>query len=329
MIQQAPNIHHSSFPINSFALIGAAGYVAVRHLQAISATGNTLAAALDPNDSVGILDSYFPEAAFFTEFERFDRHIEKLRRNGRPVQYMSICSPNYLHDAHIRYALRYGAEVICEKPLVLNPWNLDALKEMERETGRKVWTILQLRHHPEVIALKNKVESAPDSPPYDVELTYITPRGKWYHASWKGDESKSGGIITNIGIHLFDMLQWVFGPVLHAEVHQRDQSRAAGFLQFSRARVRWFLSIDAETLPSEAGKGPLRTLTLDGQAWNFSEGFTNLHQESYRHILEGHGWSLEDAGPSIELTSTLRRQEITEGKENAHPLVHLPGKGQP
>lgn len=288
-----------------------------------------MAAAIDPNDSVGILDAYFPEAAFFTEFERFDRHLEKLRRGGQPIEYVSICSPNYLHDAHIRYALRYGAEVICEKPLVLNPWNLDALREMERETGRKVWTILQLRHHPEVIALKKKVEADHTDHIYDAELTYITPRGKWYHASWKGDESKSGGIVTNIGIHLFDMLQWVFGPVQAAEVHLRNHSRAAGVLHFARARVRWFLSIDAEALPPDAGKGPLRMLQLDGQHWNFSEGFTDLHRDSYLHILDGRGWTVEDAAPSVELTSALRGQEITSAGETAHALVHLPTKGHP
>lgn len=286
-------------------------------------------AALDPNDSVGILDSYFPEAAFFTEFERFDRHVEKLRRSRQPVQYFSICSPNYLHDAHIRYALRYGAEVICEKPLVLNPWNLDALREMEQETGRKVWTILQLRHHPEVIALKKQVESDQSGHVYEGELTYITPRGKWYHASWKGDESKSGGIITNIGIHLFDMLQWVFGPVEKVEVHVRNHNRAAGMLQFNRACVRWFLSVDAGALPPESGKGPLRTLTLDGQAWNFSEGFTDLHTESYRHILDGRGWTVEDAAASVELTSGLRRMEIVKAGESVHPLVHLPEEDHP
>jgi UDP-N-acetyl-2-amino-2-deoxyglucuronate dehydrogenase len=242
---------------------------------------------------------------------------------------MTICSPNYLHDAHIRYALRYGAEVICEKPLVLNPWNLDALREMELETGRKVWTILQLRHHPEVIALKNKVAQPGSTHVYDAELTYITPRGKWYHASWKGDESKSGGIITNIGIHLFDMLLWVFGPVQHAEIHLRTHSRAAGILQFAQAQVRWFLSIDADTLPPEAGKGPLRTLTIDGENRNFSEGFTSLHRESYEHIFGHRGWTLDDAAPSIALTSALRQEEITEAGANAHPLVHLPEKAHP
>lgn len=313
----------------TFALIGAAGYVATRHLQAIQATGNPLVAALDPNDSVGILDSYFPDAAFFTEFERFDRHLEKLRRSGKPVDYITICSPNYLHDAHIRYALRYGARVICEKPLVLNPWNLDALREMEAETGRSVSTILQLRHHPEVIALREKIAGQHSNHVYDAELTYITPRGKWYHASWKGDESKSGGIITNIGIHLFDMLAWVFGPVQHAEVHLRTHSRASGVLQFAHAQVRWFLSVDADTLPPEAGKGPLRTLTLDGQAWNFSEGFTDLHRESYRHILDGKGWTIADAAPSVALTSALRQMEVTVPGDNAHALVYLPGKGHP
>lgn len=284
---------------------------------------------MDPNDSVGVLDAYFPLAAFFTEFERFDRHLEKLRRNGEPVNYITICSPNYLHDAHIRYALRYGADVICEKPLVLNPWNLDALREMEQETGRKVFTILQLRHHPQVIALKNEVAAGDVNHMYDLELTYITPRGLWYHASWKGDESKSGGIITNIGIHLFDMLLWVFGPVLDTAVHLRNHGRAAGTLQFARARVRWFLSIEADTLPPEAGKGPLRTLTLDGQHRDFSEGFTNLHTESYRHILDHQGWTLDDAAPSIQLAHDLRHQAVTPLGTNAHPLVHLPVKGHP
>ncbi len=311
----------------NFALIGSSGYVAPRHLKAIKAIGGQLLAALDPHDAAGVLDAYFPKTAFFTEFERFDRHLEKLKRNGHRMDFLSVCSPNYLHDAHARYGLRYGADIICEKPLVLHPRNLDALQELEVETGRKVWNLLQLRHHPRITTLKDLVKKQPDNKFFDVELTYITPRGPWYHASWKGDAAKSGGIVTNIGIHLFDMLLWVFGKVQHAEVHVYTHGRAAGFLQLERARVRWFLSIEAETLPNHQSSitnhQPFRSLTLDGAAWDFSEGFTDLHTESYRHIIAGQGWSIADAAPGIDLTHRLRHAEPTLNPETAHSLASL------
>lgn len=307
----------------NFALIGASGYVAPRHLKAIKANNGQLLAALDPHDAVGVLDSYFPKTAFFTEFERFDRHLEKLKRNGQRIDHLSVCSPNYLHDAHVRYGLRYGANVICEKPLVLNPWNLEALQELEIETGRKVWNLLQLRHHPRILELKNKVKETSFDQTFDVQLTYITPRGQWYHASWKGDPAKSGGIITNIGIHLFDMLLWVFGKVRHAEVHIHTHGRAAGYLELERARVRWFLSIEPETLPDPQSPTPLRALLLNGQAWDFSEGFTDLHTESYSKALAGQGWSIPDAAPGIELCYQLRHMTPSLQAETTHPLAHL------
>jgi UDP-N-acetyl-2-amino-2-deoxyglucuronate dehydrogenase len=310
-----------------WALTGVAGYVAPRHLKAIRDTGNTLVAGYDPNDSVGILDSYFPEANFFTEFERFDRHLEKLKRSGRPAHFVSVCSPNYLHDAHVRYGLRYGADVICEKPLVLNPWNLDALQELEQESGRQVWNLLQLRHHPQVIALKKTVEQSDPGKIFDLDLTYITPRGRWYYASWKGDESKSGGITTNIGIHLFDMLLWVFGPVQEVQVHVRTHGRAAGYLQLERARVRWFLSIEGETLPEAIRKTDIRSyrsILLEGREWEFSEGFADLHTRCYESILENRGWHVEDARPGVELAYRLRNMAPEVVEETAHPLTGLP-----
>ena len=316
--------------MKNFALIGAAGYIAPRHLQAIRDIGNQLLAAYDPNDSVGILDSYFPDAAFFTEFERFDRHLEKLKRRGQSIDYLSICSPNYLHDAHVRYGLRYGADVICEKPLVLNPWNLEGLREMEQETGQRIWTILQLRHHPHIIALKQQVEASDPARIFEVELTYITPRGHWYYTSWKGDESKSGGIITNIGIHLFDMLLWVFGPVQYQEVHLRNHGRASGYLQMKRARVRWFLSIEAATLPETAPpNAPYRTIKLDGKEWAFSEGFTDLHTESYQQIIDGSGFGLDAVLPAIQATYEMRNQNLVGMSGPHHPLAELPLSGHP
>lgn len=310
-----------------FALIGAAGYVAPRHLQAIRNVGGQLLAAYDPSDSVGVLDSYFPEATFFTEFERFDRHLEKLKRRGQSIDYLSICSPNYLHDAHIRYGLRYGADIICEKPLVLNPWNLEALREMEQETEQRIWAILQLRHHPHIIALKKQVESSDPQHLFDVDLTYITPRGHWYYTSWKGNEAKSGGIITNIGIHLFDMLLWVFGPVQHQEVHLRNHGRAAGYLQLERARVRWFLSIEAPTLPDGmAPNAAYRNLMLDGVDWGFSIGFADLHTVSYQSILDGNGWSITAAKPALDLTYALRQAlpQAASDSRTQHSSVQLP-----
>jgi UDP-N-acetyl-2-amino-2-deoxyglucuronate dehydrogenase len=299
--------------MKTFALIGAAGYIAPRHMKAIKDTGNVLVAALDPFDSVGIIDSYFPEADFFTEFERFDRHIDKLRRNGKKIDYVSICSPNYLHDAHIRFGLRQGADVICEKPLVLNPWNVDALQEIENETGKKVNTILQLRLHEKVIELKKMIEADSSDTIYDVSLTYITSRGHWYHTSWKGDHAKSGGIATNIGVHFFDMLIWVFGKPKLNEVHLHEKDTAAGYLEFERARVKWFLSIDCDTIPEHLrtqGKRTYRSTLINGNELEFSDGFTELHTDSYRHIISGNGFGLDDAKPAVELVHAIRNSKV-------------------
>ena len=298
--------------MKNFALIGAGGYIAPRHMKAVKETGNNLIAALDKHDSVGILDSYFPEAEFFVEFERFDRHIEKLKRLGTQTDYVAVCSPNYLHDAHIRFGLRIGADVICEKPLVLNPWNIDGLMEIERETGRKISTILQLRLHPAIIALKEKVQKNSSGKKYNIDLRYITSRGHWYHISWKGDSQKSGGIATNIGIHFFDMLIWIFGDVKTNEVSQHTPETASGRLELERANVNWFLSIDANTLPEDvkqAGKRTFRSLTIDNEAFEFSEGFTELHTRSYEEILKGNGFPVEEARKSIELVHAIRNKK--------------------
>lgn len=314
--------------MKNFALIGAAGYVAPRHLAAIKATNNELVAAYDKHDSVGILDRYFPKADFFVEFERFDRHLEKIKRQGLPIDYVSVCSPNYLHDAHIRFALRHGADAICEKPLVLNPWNLDALEEISQETGRNIHTVLQLRLHPSVQALRTKIATAPKDTKHEVELTYITSRGHWYYASWKGDEAKSGGVVTNIGIHFFDMLIWIFGAVQHSEVHVRTHDRAAGFLELEHARVRWFLSISADTLPAEvqaAGQTTYRSLTISEASFEFSAGFTDLHTASYQAILAGDGFSTSSARPAIELVHRVRTGEVRVAAQAVcHPLTKLP-----
>ncbi len=293
----------------NFALIGAAGFIAPRHLKAIKETGNTLVAAMDKFDSVGIMDSYFPHADFFTEFERFDRHIDKLRRQGMKVDYVSICSPNYLHDSHIRFALRQQADAICEKPLVLNPWNVDALAEIEKETGKKVYTILQLRLHPAIIKLREEVLASDPTKTFDVDLTYITSRGKWYHHSWKGEEQKSGGIATNIGIHFFDMLLWIFGEAKEVKVEKYEDDHASGFLQLNRARVHWSLSINEDHLPADVklqGKRTYRSLKMNGKEIEFSDGFTDLHTISYGEILKGKGFRLEEARPSIELAHQIR-----------------------
>lgn len=295
--------------MKNFALIGVAGYIAPRHLKAIKDTGNNLIAALDPFDSVGILDSYFPRADFFVEFERFDRHLEKLKRQGVRVDYVTVCSPNYLHDAHIRFGLRHGADVICEKPLVLNPWNVDALAEIEKETGKRIFTILQLRLHPSVIALKEMVTQSDQNKRFCVDLRYITSRGNWYHFSWKGDINKSGGIATNIGVHFFDMLTWVFGSVLENEIEYHTENKAAGFLRLERADVRWQLSIDENDLPAaarEAGKRTFRSTLIDGQAFEFSDGFTDLHTICYQRILAGDGFGLTEARRAIELVHQIR-----------------------
>ncbi len=300
--------------MKNFALIGVAGFIAPRHLQAIKDTGNNLVAALDKFDSVGIMDSYFPHADFFTEFERFDRHLEKLRRQGKKIDYVSICSPNYLHDSHIRFALRHQADAICEKPLVLNPWNLDALAEIERETGKKVYTILQLRLHPAIMALKQSVDQAPKDKHFHVNLQYITSRGNWYHHSWKGDESKSGGVATNIGVHFFDMLLWIFGKVIENKVTEIDFDRASGVLKLERATATWSLSINAEHIPESAknaGKRTYRSLKIEGNEIEFSDGFTDLHTACYRQILDGKGFGLEDARPSIETVHAIRKASLS------------------
>ncbi|GAB5555138.1 MAG: Gfo/Idh/MocA family oxidoreductase [Saprospiraceae bacterium] len=318
--------------MKKFALIGAAGYVAPRHMKAIKDTGNELLAALDPSDSVGVIDSYFPEADFFVEFERFDRHLDKLRRKGTPIDYVSICSPNYLHDAHIRFGLRHGANVICEKPLVLNPWNIDALEEIGRETGKKVYNILQLRLHFSVIALKEMVTKAAPDKVFDVDLTYQTSRGHWYYTSWKGQNEKSGGIATNIGVHFYDMLQWIFGPVKQNTVHIHTHDRAAGYLEFEKARVRWFLSISYDTIAKEIRKTGARTyrsIQIEGEEFEFSGGFTELHTRSYEELLAGNGFELEEAKPSIEIVQTIRNSEPIGLKGDYHPLARLPLKQHP
>ena len=299
--------------MKNFVLIGAAGYIAPRHMMAIKETGNNLIAAYDPYDGVGIIDSYFPKAHFFTEFERFDRHIEKLKREGTTIDYVSICSPNYLHDSHIRYGLRIGADVICEKPLVLNPWNVDALIDLEKDYDNKVNTVLQLRHHNAILDLKSKIDKGPKDKVYDIDLTYITSRGNWYYTSWKGDESKSGGIASNIGVHFFDMLQWIFGPMQDFTVNEKSHDTNAGTLVLERAKVNWYLSINAENLPESVkskGIATYRTLSIEGEEIEFSKGFTDLHTISYREILEGKGYGLADAKNAIEIVSQIRNKNI-------------------
>lgn len=309
-----------------FALIGAAGYVAPRHMKAIKDTGNDLVAALDKSDSVGIIDSFFPEADFFTEFERFDRHIDKLRRFSgvQPVDYVSICSPNYLHDSHVRFALRSGADAICEKPLVLNPWNIDGLQDIERDTGRNVNTILQLRVHPSIIKLREKVLRGKTKAKYDVDLTYITARGHWYMQSWKGDEKKSGGIATNIGVHFYDMLHFIFGDVQDNVVHHSSETMAAGYLEYENARVRWFLSVDYMHVPESArakGQRTFRSITIDGEELEFSGGFADLHTRSYEEILAGRGFGLEENRVAIETVSNIRNAVPVGAKGDYHPFL--------
>jgi UDP-N-acetyl-2-amino-2-deoxyglucuronate dehydrogenase len=307
----------------NFAIIGVAGFVAIRHLRAIKETHNNLVAALDRFDSVGVIDSYFPEADFFVEYERFDRHLDKLKRKGIHIDYVSICTPNYLHDSHIRFALRQGADAICEKPVVLNPWNLDALIEIERETGRKVNNILQLRLHPSIVELKRQIEEGPGEKVYDIDLTYITSRGNWYFISWKGDEQKSGGVATNIGVHFFDMLTWIFGGVRQNVVHVYQKDKAAGYLDLEKARVRWFLSVDSGDLPDEVkkeNKTTFRSITVDGEQIEFSGGFTDLHTLSYQEILAGKGFGLEDSRRSIETVYTIRNATPIGLKGEYHPL---------
>ena len=298
--------------MKNFILIGAAGYIAPRHMKAIKQTGNNLIAAYDPYDGVGVIDSHFPNAHFFTEFERFDRHVEKLKRAGTKIDYVSICSPNYLHDSHIRYGLRIGADVICEKPLVLNPWNVDALIELEAEYKNNVHTILQLRHHEAILELKDKITNGPSDKVYDIDLTYITSRGNWYYTSWKGNVEKSGGIASNIGVHFFDMLQWIFGPLENSSVDIKTKDTNSGKLNFKQANVNWYLSINANNLPQQAknnGLSTFRTLSIEGEEIEFSKGFTDLHTVSYQHILDGKGYGLADAKSSIEIVSEIRNQK--------------------
>ena len=309
-----------------FALIGAAGYIAPRHMRAIKETGNDLLVALDPFDSVGIIDSFFPQADFFTEPERFDRHLDKLKRKGEDskIDFVSICSPNYLHDSHMRMALRNDANAICEKPLVLNPWNIDGLEEIEKESGRKIFNILQLRHHPSIVALKEKFDNLPDDKIHDIELTYITSRGKWYFYSWKGDLAKSGGIVTNIGIHFFDMLSWIFGEVKSNTVHLMQENKAAGLLQLKKANVKWFLSLDKNDLPKQAtdkGIPTYRSITIDEEELEFSGGFTNLHTVSYQSILKGNGFRVSESRNSINIVHAIRSSKPIGLKGDYHSFL--------
>lgn len=313
--------------MKSFALIGASGFVASRHMKAIHDTENELVAAYDPNDSVGILDQYFPNTSFFTDFERFDRLVDKLTRKEKKIDYLSICSPNHFHDSHIRFGLRNSADVICEKPVVLNPWNIDALLDIEKESDHRIYSILQLRLHPSIIALKKRIENGPKDKIYDVDLSYLTSRGNWYYASWKGDIQKSGGIATNIGVHFFDMLSWVFGEVRRNDVHLHTHDRASGYLEFDKARVRWFLSINEMTLPQKVLKKKLRTfrsITIDGQELEFSDGFTDLHTASYQEILEGRGYRISETRQSIDIVHDIRHKEPMGLKGEYHPLAKLP-----
>ena len=308
-----------------FALIGAVGYIAPRHMIAIKEIGGDLVAALDPSDSVGIIDSHFPEADFFTEFERFDRHIDKLRRSNRGIDYVSIASPNYLHDSHIRFALRSGADAICEKPLVLNPWNIDGLKDIEEDTGRKINTILQLRLHPSILALRDRVRSDFSNSKHDVDLTYITSRGSWYLQSWKGNPDKSGGIATNIGVHFYDMLYFVFGALQENIVHLATPTKAAGYLEYERARVRWFLSIDVNDVPEgerAQGKRTFRAITVNGENIEFSDGFTDLHTRSYEEIVAGNGFGLDENRVAIETVTGIREASISALGER-HPFIEV------
>jgi UDP-N-acetyl-2-amino-2-deoxyglucuronate dehydrogenase len=312
--------------MSNFALIGAAGYIAPRHMQAIKATGHQLVAALDPKDSVGIIDSHFPAADFFTEFERFDRHVDKLRRANaeKQIHYVSICSPNYLHDSHMRFALRSGADAICEKPLVLNPWNIEGLREIESETGKKVNTILQLRLHPAIRALRDEIGKDARNTKRDVELTYVTSRGNWYLQSWKGDVKKSGGIATNIGVHFFDMLHFVFGKLQANIVHHLSDTKAAGFLEYESARVRWFLSVDVNDVPKpqrREGQRTFRSISVAGEQVEFSEGFTDLHVRSYEEILGGRGFGLEENRTAIETVAAIRSSSPIGARGDYHPAL--------
>lgn len=310
----------------NFAVTGVGGYIAPRHLKAIQDTGNRIVAAVDPHDAVGVLDRYSFETRFFTEIERFDRHLEKLRRGpvSERVDYVSICSPNYLHDAHVRLALRVGADAVCEKPIVINPWNLEALEDLERETGRRVWTVLQLRLHPALIALRERLRVDRGSRTHDVCLTYVTARGPWYSVSWKGSRERSGGLVTNIGIHLFDLLWWLFGQFVSCEVHLKEDRRVAGYLELERARVRWFLSSDARDLPFPGVPGQrttFRSITVDGDGVEFTEGFGELHTRVYEEVLTGRGFGIAEARPSIDIVYRIRQTPVTMASERLHPVL--------
>lgn len=318
------NVENREQAMSTFGLMGAAGYIAPRHMQAIKQTGNELVAALDPCDSIGVLDSYFPNCQYFSEFERFDRHVDKRLRSERKIDFISICSPNYLHDSHIRFALRSGCDAICEKPLVLNPWNIEALKEFERDYDRKINTILQLRLHPSIIELKNKIDAASKDKKYDVDLTYITSRGQWYLASWKGDEKKSGGIASNIGVHFFDMLHFLFGDLVDNQLFLASAQSASGYLEYEHARVRWFLSTDYENLPASIklkGQRTYRSILMDGKEIEFSGGFTDLHTRSYEAILAGNGFGLDDNMTAIQTVSDIRHMKVKLNAQLAHPFT--------
>jgi len=318
--------------MKNFAIIGVGGYIAPRHLKAIKDTQNNLIASYDKFDSVGIMDSYFPEASFFTEMELFDRYCSKLKGTDQQINIVSICTPNYLHDAHTRYALRLGADVICEKPLVLNPWNIDALQKIEQETGHRVNNILQLRLHPSIIKLKKEIDEGPKDKIYDVDLTYITSRGKWYYTSWKGDAHKSGGVATNIGVHFYDMLSYIFGDVEENIVHVASHDRVAGFLRFKKARVRYFLSINAHTLPEDIAKQGLKTyrsIKIGDEEFEFSGGFTELHTESYKHILSGQGFGLDEVRNCINIVYGIRNAKPVGLVGDYHPLAALPLEPHP
>jgi UDP-N-acetyl-2-amino-2-deoxyglucuronate dehydrogenase len=309
----------------NFGLIGVAGYIAVRHLKAIKETGNNLLASLDPFDSVGLIDSYFPQSDFFVEFERFDRHFDKLKRTGTKIDYVSICSPNYLHDSHIRFALRHRADAICEKPVVLNPWNVEALQEIENETGQKIFTVLQSRLHPRIIELRNEIRNGPKDKIYDIDLTYITSRGNWYFFSWKGDLQKSGGVATNIGIHFFDMLSWIFGNAKKNIVNISKHDKAAGYLELENARVRWFLSLDHKDLPPSAiekGQRTFRTIAVNGKEIEYSEGFADLHTLTYKEIIAGRGFGLSDASQSVEIAYNIRNAVPVGATGDYHPFLN-------
>jgi UDP-N-acetyl-2-amino-2-deoxyglucuronate dehydrogenase len=308
----------------NFGIIGVAGYIAIKHLIAIKETGNNLLASLDKFDSVGRIDGFFPRSDFFVEFERFDRHFDKLKRTGTKIDYVSICSPNYLHDSHIRFALRQQADAICEKPIVLNPWNVEALQEIENETGKRIYTVLQLRLHPKIIELREKIKNGPKGKVYNIDMSYITSRGNWYAISWKGDIQKSGGVATNIGIHFFDMLSWIFGDAKQNIVHLSRPDKAAGYLELENARVRWFLSLDFNDIPEmvkNAGQRTYRSMSVDGEEIEFSEGFADLHTLTYKEILAGRGFGLKEARQSVQIAYTIRNSQAVGLQGDYHPTL--------